>query len=122
VDLVSGVRIALARHKMRSVLAMLGIRIGVGAFICSVAVGEGASNQIEEQIQSLGDNMIWIEAGSRNVNGVRTGTYGTKSLTLGDARAIQQQIDLVVNVSPHVNRHVQVVYRGQNWQTICSCP
>jgi ABC-type antimicrobial peptide transport system permease subunit len=107
VDLAAGIRIALRalpRHKMQSVLAMLGISIGVGAFVCSVAVGEGASNQ--------------IEARSRNVNGVRTGTYGTKSLTLGDARAIEQQIDLVVNVSPHVNRRVQVVYRGQNWQTM----
>jgi len=90
----------------------------VGALICSVAVGQGASSQIEEQIQSLGDNMIWIEAGGRNVNGVRTGSYGTKSLTLEDARAIQQQIPLVVNVSPHVNTRVPVVHGDQNWFTM----
>src|SRR3974377_1607413 len=81
------VRIALrvlVRHPLRSVLTMLGISIGVGAFICSGAVGEGASNQIQEQIRSLGENMIWIEAGGRNVNGVRTGTHGTSSLTLED--------------------------------------
>jgi len=89
---------ALVRHPLRSVLTMLGISIGVGAFICSVAVGEGASNQVQEQIRSLGENMIWIEAGGRNVNGVRTGPHGTSSLTLGDQQAIQQQISLVSNV------------------------
>lgn len=108
---------ALARYKMRSVLAMLGISIGVGAFICSVAVGEGASGQIQEQIRSLGENMIWIEAGNRNVNGVRTGTHGTKSLTQGDARAIQEQVLLVSRVSPNVDTRTTVVYKNQNWFT-----
>ena len=108
---------ALARNKMRSVLTMLGIIIGVGAVICSVAVGEGASNQVQEQIRSIGDNMIWIEAGGRNVNGLRTGARGTKSLTLGDAKAIVQQVPLVFNVSPHVDTGVQVIYGNQNWFT-----
>ncbi len=108
---------ALARYKMRSVLAMLGISIGVGAFICSVAVGEGASSQIQEQIRSLGENMIWIEAGSRNVNGVRSGTHGTKSLTQGDARAIQEQVLLVSSVSPNVDTRTTIVYQNQNWFT-----
>ena len=120
-SLRTGIRIALralARHKLRSLLAMLGISIGVGAFLCSVAIGEGAARHLEAQIRSLGDNMIWIEAGSRNVNGVRTGTYGTKSLTLGDARAIQQEVDLVTNVSPHVNTRVPVVAGNQNWLTM----
>jgi putative ABC transport system permease protein len=108
---------ALARYKMRSVLARLGISIGVGAFICSVAVGEGASSQIQEQIRSLGENMIWIEAGSRNVNGVRTGTHGTKSLTQGDARAIQEQVLLVSSVSPNVDTRTTIVYHNQNWFT-----
>jgi len=103
---------------MRSVLTMLGIIIGVGAVICSVAVGEGASNQVQEQIRSIGNNMIWIEAGGRQVNGVRTGAWGTKSLTLGDAKAIAQQVPLVENVSPHVDTGVQVVYGNQNWFTV----
>src|SRR5574340_919289 len=81
---------ALERNKMRSLLTMLGIVIGVGAVICSVAVGEGASNQVQEQIRSIGDNMVWIEAGGRNVNGLRTGVRGTKSLTVGDEKAIEQ--------------------------------
>jgi putative ABC transport system permease protein len=108
---------ALARHKMRSALTVLGISIGVGAFICSVAVGEGASQQVQAQIRSLGENMIWIEAGGRNVNGVRTGTHGTRSLTQGDARAIQEQIALVANVSPNVDTRTTVVYHNQNWFT-----
>src|SRR5712691_1246422 len=108
---------ALARNKMRTALTMLGIIIGVGAVICTVAIGEGASSQIQEQIRNIGDNMVWIEAGGRNVNGVRTGARGTKSLTLGDAKAIQQQVTLVYNVSPHVDTGVQVVYGNQNWST-----
>ena len=108
---------ALARHTLRSVLSMLGISIGVGAFICSVAVGQGASQQIEEQIRSLGENFIWIEAGNRNVNGVRTGTHGTQSLTVWDAYALQAQIPFLAQMSPNVDMRVQVVYRDQNWAT-----
>ena len=96
---------------------MLGIMIGVGAVICSVAIGEGASYQIQEQIRNIGDNMIWIEAGGRAVNGVRTGSRGMKSLTLEDVKAIRDQVPLVFNVSPHVDTAVQVVYGNQNWLT-----
>src|SRR2546426_61408 len=108
---------ALMRHVLRSVLATLGISIGVGAFLCSVAVGQGAARQIEDQIRSLGENVIWIEAGNRHVNGVRTGTHGTQSLTLRDLHAIQQQIPLLAQISPNVDLRVQVVYRDQNWAT-----
>src|SRR5262245_42582256 len=102
---------ALARHRLRSVLSTLGIGIGVGAFICSVAVGHGAARQIEAQIRSLGENFIWIEAGNRNVNGVRTGTHGTQSLTVRDMHAIQQQLPLLAQVSPNVDMRVQVISR-----------
>src|SRR5690349_6852033 len=108
---------ALARNKMRSVLTMLGVIIGVGAVICSVAVGQGAAGQIQQQIANLGDNMVWIEAGGRSVNGVRTGSKGTKTLVLGDAKAIEQQIRLVTNISPHVDTNVHIVYENQNWYT-----
>ena len=108
---------ALARNTLCSLLTTLGISIGVGAFICSVAVGQEAARQIEEQIRNLGENLIWIEAGNRNVNGVRTGTHGTQSLTLQDMHAIQQQIPLLAQVSPNVDMRVQVVSRDQNWST-----
>src|SRR2546430_4667261 len=108
---------ALARNTLCSLLTTLGISIGVGAFICSVAVGQGAARQIEDHIRGLGENVIWIEAGNRHVNGVRTGTHGTQSLTLRDLHAIQQQIPLLAQISPNVDMRVQVVYRDQNWST-----
>lgn len=106
---------ALARNKMRSTLTMLGIIIGVAAVICVVAIGKGGENQVQEQLRNLGDNLVWIEAGSRNRQGVRTGSYGTNSLTLGDAVAIGEQIPSIKLVSPHVDGHAQMVYAGQNW-------
>lgn len=109
--------LALARNKMRSVLTMLGIIIGVAAVICSVGVGTGASHQIQQQIANLGDNMIWVEAGGRSVNGVRTGSKGTKTLVLADSKAIQQQIPMIGNISPHVDTSIQVIYGNQNWYT-----
>jgi putative ABC transport system permease protein len=117
-DIINVLRLAmraLARNKMRSILTMLGIIIGVGAVIASVAVGEGASEQIQQQISNLGDNMIWVEAGGRAVNGVRTGSRGTKTLITGDVKAIQQQVPLVYNCSGHVDGPVQIVYGNQNW-------
>ena len=108
---------ALMCHVLRSVLATLGISIGVGAFLCSVAVGQGAARQIEDHIRSLGENCIRIEAGNRNVNGVRTGTHGTQSLTVQDMHAIQRQLPLLAQISPNVDLRVQVVYRDQNWAT-----
>src|SRR5277367_2338109 len=70
---------ALARNKMRTVLTMLGIIIGVGAVICTVAIGQGAGAQVQEQIKSLGDNMIMVFAGSVNTGGVRLGSQATKT-------------------------------------------
>ena len=78
---------ALSRNKMRSILTMLGITIGIGAVICTVAIGQGGSKMIHDQLESLGTNMVWIEAGFRNVNGVRTGNMETESLRVDDAVA-----------------------------------
>jgi len=108
---------ALVRNKMRSALTILGIIIGVGAVICTVAIGEGASRQVQEQIRSLGDNLLFISAGSVNRGGVRMGAIATKTLTLADAKAIEDQIDLVKAVSPGVGAAVQVVHGSENWST-----
>jgi len=108
---------ALARNKMRTALTMLGIIIGVGAVICTVAIGEGASQQVQDQINSLGENIITINAGSVNLGGVHLGYQATKSLTPADAKAIQQEIPLISRVSPGVGSGVQVVYGNQNWNT-----
>jgi ABC-type antimicrobial peptide transport system, permease component len=108
---------ALVRNRMRTILTMLGIIVGVSAVICTIAIGEGASVKVREAISSIGANMIWIEAGGVNLNGVRTGAYGTKSLTVEDAKAIQREVSLVRNVSPSVDTRVQLIYGNQNWGT-----
>ncbi|HEY5162849.1 MAG TPA: ABC transporter permease, partial [Terriglobales bacterium] len=72
---------ALTRNKMRSTLTVLGIMIGIGAVICVVAIGQAGSEQVQEQLNNLGENFVWIEAGSRAPNGIRTGSHGTKTLT-----------------------------------------
>jgi len=107
----------LFRNKLRSTLTLLGICIGIGAVICVVAIGQAGSVQIQEQLRNLGDNFVWIEAGGRAVNGVRTGTRGTSSLTLGDAEAIKNQIGLIKAVSPNVDSNAQLIYQNHNWQT-----
>src|SRR5258706_15252773 len=109
--------VALTRNKMRSLLTVLGITIGIAAVICVVAIGKAGQSQVEQQLNNLGDNFVWIEAGGRAVNGVRTGTHGTKSLTLGDALAIRSQIPLIKSVSPNVDASVQIIYGNQNWFT-----
>jgi putative ABC transport system permease protein len=108
---------ALGRNKMRTALTMLGVIIGVASVICTVAIGEGASNRIRTAIENMGSNMVWIEAGGRTVNGVRTGYGATKTLTLDDAKAIAEQIPLVTHVTPNVDTRTQVVYGNQNWLT-----
>ena len=109
--------LALRRNKMRTALTMLGILIGIGAVICTVAIGEGGSSLIHDQLVGLGTNLVWIEAGGRNINGVRTGNAETKSLTVDDARAIQEAIPQIAVVAPHVDGPMQVVYGNQNWAT-----
>jgi putative ABC transport system permease protein len=96
---------------------MLGITIGIAAVICTVAIGEGGSNRVREQLQSLGDNFIWIEAGSRNVQGVRTGSGATKTLSVRDVEGIREAIPLIKAVSPNIDGRVQVIYGNQNWYT-----
>ncbi|MBZ5705805.1 MAG: ABC transporter permease [Acidobacteriia bacterium] len=110
--------VTLQRNWIRSGLTILGIAVGVGAFICVVAIGNAGSSRIEDQLQSLGDNFVWVEAGSRARNGMRAGSRGTRSLVLGDAEAIVQQVPLIQRMSPNVDGHIQVVYGGENWATM----
>jgi putative ABC transport system ATP-binding protein len=108
---------ALLRNKLRSLLTVLGITIGIAAVVCVVAIGKAGQVRVEQQLNNLGDNFVWIEAGGRAVNGVRTGTHGTKTLTLADAAAIKAQIPLIKSVSPNVDGSVQIIYANQNWFT-----
>ncbi len=108
---------ALARNKMRTILTMLGIIIGVGAVICTVAIGQGAGQQVQDQIKSLGDNMIMVMAGNINQGGVRLGSGATKTLVAEDGEAIRTEVPNVVAVSPSVGATVQMVNGNQNWST-----
>jgi len=109
---------ALARNKLRTALTMLGITIGIAAVICTVAIGEGGSSRIREQLQNLGDNFVWVEAGSRNVQGVRTGTGATKTLTARDMKAILEAVPLIKSASPQVDARIQAIASGTNWNTV----
>jgi putative ABC transport system permease protein len=107
----------LARNKMRTLLTMLGVIIGVTAVICIVDVGTSASDQVQAQIQSLGVNMLFIQAGSVNTGGIQMGTGATKTLLVSDARALLQQISTITMISPETDTNAQVVYGNQNWAT-----
>src|SRR3954471_18643299 len=92
---LAGIRIALRAlrvNKLRSILTMLGIIIGVGAVITMIAIGSGAQAQIEEQIDSLGSNMIVINAGAYSGAGVRMGAGSRVVLTEDDAIALQREV------------------------------
>jgi len=115
--LLASALFTLLRNKLRSVLTVLGIAIGIAAVIGVVAIGKAGQAEVERQLNNLGDNFVWIEAGGRSVNGVRTGSHGTKSLSLADAVAVRDQIPLIKSVSPNVDGSVQVVWGNENWFT-----
>jgi putative ABC transport system permease protein len=81
------------------------------------AIGNAGQARVQQHLNNLGDNFVWIEAGGRAVNGVRTGTHDTKTLVMADAIAIKNQISLIKSVSPNVDDPVQVVCGNQNWHT-----
>src|SRR5262245_52817377 len=108
---------ALRINKLRSVLTMLGIVIGVGAVITMVAVGSGAQARVAEQIQSLGSNMIIVLSGSANAGGVRMGSGSQLTITEDDAWAIQRELPEVAAAAPTSRGGAQVVYGNLNWVT-----
>lgn len=108
---------ALLRNKMRSILTMLGIIIGVGAVIAMVAIGKGAQTQVEAQISGLGSNILMVFPGSTSRGGVMGGAGTGTGLTEEDQKAVKEQCPAVAYVSPQVGSGGQVVYGSQNWQT-----
>jgi len=109
-----GVR-ALARHKLRSALTALGIAIGVAAVLCVVAIGTAGSELAAGEFDKVGTNLVWVEAGSRNINGVQTGSHGTTSLTVEDMQAIAREVPLLRGVSPQLDGYLSVAYGDRNW-------
>jgi len=119
-DLLAIVRIAmraLARNKLRSMLTMLGIIIGVGAVIAMVSVGQGAQQQAQQQIQAMGSNMLFVQSGTVNRGGMRMGWGATKTLVYDDLFAIMRECPSVVAAAPGSQAAAQVVFGNDNWAT-----
>src|SRR5436190_1961984 len=108
---------ALRRNKMRTVLTMLGIIIGVGAVIAMVALGRGAKEQVAARIAALGQNTMTVFSGSVNRGGVYSGFGGAGTLTVEDAQAIEKEIPGVAGVSPEVRTGGQIMAGNNNWST-----
>ena len=108
---------ALRVNKLRSILTMLGIIIGVGAVIAMVGVGAGAQARVTEQIQSLGANLIVVLSGSTTAGGVRGGQGTRLTITEEDSAAIARELPAVQVSAPSMRGSAQVVFGNLNWAT-----
>src|SRR5439155_14343496 len=109
---------ALRRNKLRSALTMFGIIIGVAAVITMVSIGQGADAAVQQQILSLGNNMLMVVPGATTASGVRSGWGGVSTLTASDAVAIQKECPAVADTTYFKRQVVQVIYGDQNWSTV----
>ena len=119
-DLLAIIRIAmraLARNKMRSVLTMLGIIIGVGAVIAMLGVGQGAQQTMQQQIQAMGSNLLFVGAGTVTRSGMHMGWGSTKSLIYDDMLAIMRECPAAHAAAPGSSSSGQVVFGNDNWAT-----
>lgn len=108
---------ALRRNKMRSTLTVLGIVIGVASVVTMVAVGNGAQRSIQNQVASLGENLLTVFAASSRSGAVRGGLGTASTITLADAEAIKREVSGVVGISPEVSTSAQAIANGRNWST-----
>ena len=108
---------ALRRNKLRTMLTMLGIIIGVCAVISTFSLVNGAKSSVEAQIASLGQNVVLIFSGSLARGGVHSGWGGASTLTIEDANAITKEVSGIVSVSPELRSGSQVSAGNQNWST-----
>ena len=108
---------SLKVNKLRSALTSLGIIIGVSAVIIMLAIGTGASKQVQANMESMGSNLLTIRSSSARTGGVSLGVGTRPSLTLKDANAIKKMIADIDSVAPASNESKQVMYGNQNWQT-----
>lgn len=107
----------LVTNKLRSLLTMLGIIIGVGAVIAMVSLGFGISDRIQSSIAALGSNLIIITPGGTTATGQRVQAGTGARLTYDDSKAIAKQVENINYVAPAVSRSYQVVFNNQNWVT-----
>ncbi|MCF8714424.1 ABC transporter permease [Joostella atrarenae] len=108
---------AILINKVRTLLTMLGIIIGVASVITMLAIGEGSKQSIKTQISSMGSNMINIRPGADVRGGVRLGGSEMETLKIDDFLALKNQAELVTDVSPQVSGNGQVIYGANNWPT-----
>jgi putative ABC transport system permease protein len=109
---------AILVNKLRSALTMLGIIIGVGAVIAMIAVGSGAKARIQEQIASMGSNILIVLSGSSTSGGIRFGAGTVPTLKVEDAKAILREVPNVKHAAPSLPGLAQVVFGNQNWSTM----
>ena len=107
----------LMANKVRSVLSMLGILIGVAAVVAMLALGSGAQKSIEDQLSSMGSNLLVLRAGNVRVGGVMQESGTRIRIALDDAKALKNQIPEIQDVSPNVTGRGQVTYLNKNWNT-----
>ncbi len=108
---------AMLSHKLRSLLSILGILIGVAAVIAMLALGQGAQESIQAQLASLGSNLLMVRPGTLNAGGVTLQAGAVTRLTFADVTAVRQVSDQVLRVSGTVSGHAQVVAGSKNWNT-----
>jgi len=119
-NLFSLIRIAwkaLQRNKLRAFLTMLGIIIGVAAVIAMVAIGQGSKKSIQDQLSSMGSNMITIRPNSNVTAGARLDATTVQTLTIDDINALQKQSQYISAISPAVSTRGQVINGSLNWPT-----
>ncbi|MGV8122993.1 MAG: ABC transporter permease [Candidatus Xenobiia bacterium LiM19] len=119
-SLLATVRIALKAlnsSKMRTILTMLGIIIGVASVITMLSIGQGVSASVSDSINSLGTNALIIMPGQMQVGGVRQGSMDSQTLTVEDFKAISRECPSIEYSSPVVRKMAQMVYGNQNWST-----
>ncbi len=108
---------ALVRNKLRAVLTMLGIIIGVASVIAMLAIGEGTKKNIQSQMSSMGTNLIMIMPNMQQRGGVSLGASSSMVLKMSDVEALRNEATALSEVSPQVTASGQVIYGNQNTQT-----
>ena len=110
---------ALVRNKLRAILTMLGIIIGVASVIAMLAIGEGTKKNIQDQMSSMGTNLIMIMPNMQQRGGVSLGASSSMVLKMSDVEALRNEANqlYLAEVSPQVSANGQVIYGNQNTQT-----
>ena len=108
---------ALKKNKFRTFLTMLGIIIGVASVIAMLAIGQGSKKSIQDQISTMGANMVFVVPGSQRRGGIQLGNENMRSLKLDDIEAIKEKCKVISAISPEVRSNGQVIYGNENWPT-----